>query len=181
MARAVAVAHARRPLAVELTTDHAFARRVMRLARTSVVALGLMLALWATTLDTHSAIGFGLATGWVTMPVILWISVRRPALRPGLLIPSTAVTAALVAICLSALPADPAARAGWLLLTVGVLMGSAMGAWFWMRWFPVPAVLHEPFSAGRITLIAVHVSLVIAGFALIGLPALWSAARAASV
>lgn len=150
-----------------MTGDERFARRVIRLALTSVFALGFILLLWAMTLDTHVAVGIGLAAGWVLMPSILTLSLRWPVLRHGLIIPSSLVGLALLAICIGALPEDQGARTGWLLITGGVLFGGVLGAWFWLRWLPVPVGLHNPFSFGRWALVGAHVFLVAAGLVLV--------------
>lgn len=154
-----------------MTTDPAFARRVARLSLTSAVALGLVWLLAAATLRAHAAIGACLAGGWLLMPTILWLSLRWPRLRYALILPSTLVSASLVAICATALPRDAAARGGWLMLTAGILLGGALGIWLWLRWIPVPARLSDPFCRGRWLLILVHVLLVVAGLALIGVSA----------
>jgi hypothetical protein len=52
------------------------------------------------------------------------------------------------------------------LVTAGVLLGGVLGLWFWYRLLPVPAALDDPFSRGRWTLIAVHVSLIVVGLVL---------------
>nr|MDQ3328226.1 hypothetical protein [Chloroflexota bacterium] len=69
---------------VELTDDPAFARRIVRLARTSCVALGLVWWLAVATLDAHPALDLSLAVGWVLMPSLLLLSLRRPLLRYAL-------------------------------------------------------------------------------------------------
>jgi hypothetical protein len=73
----------------------------------------------------------------------------------------------LVALCLTALPSEPLARAGWVLVTAGILLGGVLGGWFWFRWLPVPASLDAPFAPGRWVLVAVHVSMIVAGLALV--------------
>lgn len=154
-------------LGVEMTDDPTFRGRVRRLAVVSAVALGLVWFLGATTLDAHTAIDGALLLGWVSMPAMLGLSLRRPRVRRLIALPSVVVGAALLAACLTALPdADPA-RTGWLMLTAGILAGALLGAWFWYRWLPVPRSLDDPFSAGRWTLIGVHTALVVAGLALI--------------
>ncbi len=155
-----------------MTADPLFARRVLRLMLTSVVALGLIWLLWATTLDTHAAIGIGLAGGWLLMPSILGLSLRWSRLRYALLVPSLLVSSALLAICASALPEDLRASIGWLLITGGVLFGGALGAWFWFRWMPVPPPLLNPFSLSRWLLVGIHVTLVATGLVLVTLSAL---------
>jgi hypothetical protein len=96
-------------------------------------------------------------------------SLKWPRLRYGLAVPATAVSVALVAICLTALPGDPVLTAGWLLITGGVLLGGTMGLWFWFRWMPVPPRLADPFSPGRWGLIRLHVGLVVIGVVLVSL------------
>ena len=158
--------------AVERTGDPRFAGRVRRLALTSVAGLGLIWLLWAATLDTHPIIGAGLAGGLLLMPLILALSLRWPALRYALTVPSLLVGLALLAVCITALPEESLASAGWLLMTGGVLLGGVLGMWFWFRWMPVPARLVNPFSPSRWVMIGVHVSLIIAGLALVTLAAL---------
>jgi hypothetical protein len=157
----------RHPL--ELTDDPAFSRRIVRLARTSVVALGYILLLWAVTLETATIVGLILALGWIQMPTILWLSLRVPKLRYALIVPSSLVSVALLAICLTALPDDPVARVGWISITVGILLGGLLGMWFWFRWAPVPAQLDHPFSPGRWTLVGVHIAMIVAGLILVSL------------
>jgi hypothetical protein len=152
---------------VELSADPRFAGRIRRLAGTSVVALGLIWGL-AARIDAHPAVGLALAAGWLLMPLTLWLSLRHPMLRYGLIVPSALVGLALVALCATALPGDPLARAGWLTLTVGILVGGGLGGWFWFRWLPVPAALDDPFAPGRWLLVAVHVGLVCAGLLMVG-------------
>lgn len=155
-----------------MTGDPHFAGRVIRLALTSVVALGLIFMLWAVTRPGIAIIGVALAAGWILMPSMLLFSLRRPVVRYGLVAPAALVSVALVAICLVDLPPAPAARVGWLLISGGVLFGGFLGAWFWFRWLPVPAQLHDPFAPGRWALVAIHIGLIIFGLALVGLSAL---------
>ena len=154
---------------VEMTRDARFGVRVIRLAATSVVALGLIWGFQFATLQTPAFVGICLAAGWALMPVLLISSLRWPVARYGLALPSTLVGSGLIAICLTALPAEwGAARVGWLMTTAGVLMGGGLGLWFWFRLAPVPRFLDDPFSPGRWTLVAVHVVLIVVGLALIG-------------
>ena len=154
---------------VEMTRDARFGVRVIRLAATSVVALGLIWGFQFATLQTPAFVGICLAAGWLLMPVLLIASLRWPVARYGLALPSTLVGGGLIAICLTALPAEwGAARVGWLMTTAGVLMGGGLGLWFWFRLAPVPRFLDDPFSPGRWTLVAVHVVLIVVGLALIG-------------
>lgn len=157
---------------VELTSDAAFSRRIIRLALVSSIALGLVWLLATVTLDAHPGIGASLALGWLLMPSILFLSLRRPRLRYLLAIPSGLVGVPLLIICASNLPEGPVARAGWLLLTAGILTGGLLGVWLWFRWLPVPGWLHAPFSAGRWALIGLHVGLVVLGLVLVCMSAL---------
>ncbi len=152
---------------VEMTADPMFARRVVRLAITSAFILALIWFLVASTLQTHPVIQGGLAGGWFLMPSILGLSLRSPRLRYALIVPFALVSAALLAVCATALPKDTVASVGWLLVTGGVLFGGVLGAWFWFRWAPVPIALIQPFSRGRWALISVHVSLIVAGLVLV--------------
>ena len=160
-----------RAIPLELTADPAFAPRIRRLAATSLPALGLVWLLAATRLDAPSWVGAMLLAGWATMPLLLWASLRRPALRYGLTLPAGLVGLALLAICLGALPAAPLARLGWLLLTAGIWTGGVLGVWFWFRprWLPVPAGLDHPFAPGRWVLVGGHVGLVMVGLLLAAL------------
>ena len=158
---------------VEMTADSRFGIRVIRLAATSVVALGLIWGFQAATLNAPAFVGICLAAGWASMPVLLMVSLRWPMARYGLALPSTLVGFGLIAICLTALPSDwGAARVGWLMTTAGVLMGGVLGLWFWFRLAPVPRFLDDPFGPGRWTLVAIHIALIVVGLALIGLSAL---------
>ncbi len=154
---------------VEMTRDSRFGVRVIRLAATSVVALGLIWGFQFATLQTPAFVGICLAAGWALMPVLLTASLRWPVVRYGLALPSTLVGVGLIAICLTALPPDwEAARVGWLMTTAGVLMGGFLGLWFWFRLAPAPRFLDDPFSPGRWTLVAVHIVLIVVGLALTG-------------
>ncbi len=158
---------------IEMTRDARFGVRVIRLAATSLVALGLIWGFQLATLQTPAFVGICLATGWVLMPVLLTASLRWPMARYGLALPSTLVGLGLITICLTALPPDwDAARVGWLMTTAGVLMGGVLGLWFWFRLAPVPRFLDDPFGPGRWTLVAVHIVLIVVGLALIGFSAL---------
>jgi len=152
---------------VEMSSDPAFLRRVRRLAIVSAIALGPMWALAVGTLEAHVAVYLALFGGWVLMPTVLGLSIRRPGVRLLVALPTTLVVAALVAICLTALPVDRVAGAGWLTVTVGIAFGVFLGAWFWYRWLPVPASLKDPCSKGRSIFIVVHVALVVLGLLLV--------------
>lgn len=141
--------------------------RVRRLAAVSTVALGAVFFLAVDRLDAPVALDVALAAGWLSMPVLLALSIRRPRFRYLLVVPSTLVGAALFMICVSALPTDGVARAGWLSVTAGVLFGGVLGIWFWYRLLPVPSLFDEPFSPGRWTLITIHVAMIVAGLGLV--------------
>lgn len=106
------------------------------------------------------------------MPSILGFSLRWPTLRYVLVLPSFLVSVGLLAVCAMTPPANRVARAGWLFITVGVLLGGLLGVWFWFRWLPVPGGLAHPFSRGRRTLIAIHVFLIVVGLALVSIAAI---------
>lgn len=155
------------PTGVEMTADARFRGRVQRLAALSLVALGTIWALAVTTLDAGIAVGASLLAGWVSMPVVLGISLVRPGARWLVAVPSTLVTLPLLAICLTVLPDDVSARAGWLLVTAGILVGDVSGLWFWYRLLPVPASLNDPYSVGRWVMIGAHVGLIVIGLVLV--------------
>ena len=152
-----------RPNPVELSGDRRMAGRVRRLAGTAVVALGVIWWLAVSTLDAPPLLGASLLLGWASMPTILMLSLRLPRLRYALVIPSSLVGIPLLGISALFLPPSAVAAAGWVLITAGILLGSAMGLWFWYRVLPVPRAMDDPFSAARIALIGVHVALVVAG------------------
>lgn len=155
-----------RQVPVELSADARMAGRIKRLGFVSLVALGLIWTLAIASLDAPMVVTGALAAGWALMPTILFASLSRPRLRYGLVLPGSLVGFGLLAICFWWLPADPLAAAGWLSITVGVSMGSALGLWFWFRLLPVPAGLDDPYSTGRLGLIWVHVALIVGGLGL---------------
>jgi hypothetical protein len=156
-----------RPIPVELTGDPRITRRVKRLATTSAVVLGLIWALAVTTLETPLLIEVVLAVGWVLMPAVLMVGLRRPSMRYWLIVPSTLVSLGLLAISIAWAPDDPTAAVGWRLMTVGVLLGGVMGAWFWFRVVPVPTTLDDPSAAGRWAFITLHVALITLGLLMV--------------
>ena len=161
------MSQALRPMApVELSTDRRFAGRVLRLARTALVALGVIWALATTTLEAPPLVSAALAAGWASMPTILLASLQRPRLRYALVLPSSLVGLPLLAISAAFLPSSMLAAAGWLLITAGILLGSIMGLWFWFRLLPVPAPLDDPFAPGRLGLIRTHIWLIVLGIGL---------------
>jgi hypothetical protein len=155
-----------RPIPLELSADARMAGRIKRLGFVSLVALGLIWALAVASLEAPPLVDGALAAGWALMPTILFASLSRPLLRYGLVLPGSLVGLGLLTICAWWLPDDPLATAGWLSITLGVLMGSALGLWFWFRLLPVPARLDDPYSTGRLSLIWVHVALIVAGLGL---------------
>lgn len=158
-------AAAPRRIPVELTSGGRFERRVKRLAVVSAVALGLVWVLVVRTLDAPPALGAAFAAGWLLMPSTLLGSLTRPRLRYGLVVPASLISAGLLAVCIGWLPAVPSIALGWVLMTAGVALGGMLGLWLWYRLLPVPATLDDPFSPARWTLIAIHVGLIVAGFA----------------
>jgi len=156
------------PRTVEMSGDAAFARRVTRLAITSAMALALLAFFCHKTLDVPRAVTGSLVAGWALMPTILALSLRWPRARYAIFVPALLVTGGLIAICATALPVESIARTGWLLTTAGILLGGVLGIWFWYRLAPVPTRLDDPFSRGRWILIGVHVTLIVAGLAMIG-------------
>lgn len=155
-----------------MVIDRRFRHRVVRLMITSLLALSSISLLAFATLETSMAVRIGLAAGSLLMPLTLGLSLRWPTFQNALIIPSLLVSLSLLAICGFHLPTDRIARAGWLLITVGIMAGGALGAWFWFRWAPVPATLADPFSSGRWALIGIHAGLVVAGLAIVGTSAL---------
>lgn len=157
---------------VELSGDPAFARRIIRLAFTSLIALGAIFLLARFTTDAKPAIQASLASGWVLMPAILFLSLPVPAMRYALVIPSALVAVPLLLITTAAFSGSAGAALGWLLISAGVLLGGLLGVWFWFRWAPVPGWLDDPFSRGRWIFIGVHVSLIVSGLILVCVSAL---------
>lgn len=152
---------------VELSPDQRFASRVARLVLVSSVALGVVWVLATATEGVAGWIQVTLFVGWLAMPALLTVSLLRPRVRFFLVVPASLVSVGLVAICLTALPAEGAGRYGWLLLTTGILLGGVLGGWFWFRWVPVPSAFDAPFSRGRWLLIAIHAGLIVIGAALV--------------
>jgi hypothetical protein len=157
---------------VELSAEARMNGRIRRLAATSVGGLGAIALLAHATLEAPAAVHAALASGWVLMPVLLALSLGRPVLRYALILPSALVGGALVAVCALALPDGALARTGWLLVTGGVLLGGLLGGWFWYRLLPVPRALDDPFSTARWTLVALHVTAILLGLALVTAAAL---------
>lgn len=157
---------------VELSRDPRFEQRVRRLTAVSAVALGLVWGLAVTTLAAPPWVYALFAGGWLLMPLTLAGSISWPRVRYALVLPASLVSVALLAVCLRWPPGAPAAAAGWVLMTAGVMLGGGLGIWFWYRLVPVPKRLDDPFSTGRWALVVVHIALVVAGFGLATQP-LW--------
>jgi len=148
---------------VELTSNRLFEHRIRRLIVISSVALGVIWGL-AFVDDADVWVLIALAIGWVTMPTILALSLHRPMLRYALLVPATAVSIGLIGMTLTA---PDSTDVGWLLITLGVLVGGTLGAWFWFRWLPVPRALDDPYGAPRVALVGLHTGLVLIGAAMV--------------
>lgn len=150
----------------EMSTDPRFRRRLRRLVVVSAVMLGwlTLLALLATEAEPTTI--WLLAVGWVLMPTVLYASLDRPRLRYLLALPASLVAVGLVFVATGDLT-SPVATLGWWSITAGILLGGGLGMWLWYRWMPVPSALDDPFSPGRIALIAGHVSLILVGVALV--------------
>lgn len=148
---------------VELTTDASFTQRVRRLVWISLVALGLFTAL-AVRAEAAAWMVALMVLGWVLMPSLLRLSIQRPMLRYGLVVPATCFSLAVMGM---ALASQGAAAAGWWLIASGLLVGGADGMWFWMRWLPVPPRCDDPYGPPRLALIGVHVTLLVAGVAVV--------------
>jgi hypothetical protein len=133
----------------------------------SVVALGIIFWLSVRVFPGHVAIATMLGAGWLLMPTLLCLSLRRPMWRFGLLVPAALVSTALMAESAIAFSLSESSRVGWLLITTGVLVGGALGGWFWYHWLPVPLALIDPFAKGRWAAIGVHAALVIVGAVLV--------------
>lgn len=142
--------------------------RLVRLAATSAVALGIVLWLGATKLDDpHPVILLGLGVGWVLMPAGLMLTLYEPRWRLVLMAPSTALTASLVAANVTALPVHAVGSVGWSVLTAGVFAGGLLGSWLWLGWAPIPDRLRNPYSRSRWSMVAAHVGMVASGLILI--------------
>ena len=147
--------------AVELTDDPAFTGRVRRLVLVSLVALGVITAL---AVRDHAAtwVVLLMVIGWALMPSLLFLSIRSPGLRYGLLVPGTAFPLGVLGMAVAASGAE---SIGWWLIATGLTLGGAQGIWFWFRWMPVPHQLDDPFGRSRLTMIVVHVALLLVGIA----------------
>jgi uncharacterized membrane protein len=155
---------------VELSGERRMARRITRLGFVSLVALGLIWALSVASLSAPAAVTWALAAGWVLMPITLFASLARPRLRYALMVPASLVSIGMLAILLWWPPDDRLALVGWWLMTAGILLGGAMGLWFWYRLLPVPASLDDPCSPDRWRLIGLHVALIMVGWLLAATP-----------
>ncbi len=148
-----------RRLGVELTDNPLFARRVRRLVVVSATALGVIAAVAIRSGGPRAAVAL-LVAGWVIMPLVLAASLSRPLVRYALVLPATLVTLGLVGMVLST---DGSETIGWILVTLGILVGGSLGMWLWYRWFPVPYMLDDPYGVPRLMLLSVHIVLVVSG------------------
>jgi hypothetical protein len=148
---------------VELTANRLFAHRIRRLIVISTIALG---AIWGLAVadDAEVWVLVLLGVGWLTMPTILALSLRRPMLRYALLVPANAVAIGLIGMTLTA---PDSTEVGWLLITLGIVVGGALGAWFWFRWLPVPRAFDDPYGTPRVALVGLHIGLVLVGIAMV--------------
>ena len=85
-------------------------------------------------------------------------------LRYALLMPASAVSVGLIGMTLMA---PDSTDVGWLLITLGIVVGGTLGAWFWFRWLPVPRALNDPYGAPRVALVGLHTGLVLIGAAMV--------------
>jgi len=148
---------------VELTANRLFEHRIRRLIAISAVALGVIWGL-AFADDAEMWVLVLLAIGWVMMPTILALSLQRPMLRYALLLPASAVSVGLIGMTLTA---PDSTDVGWLLITLGIIVGGTLGAWFWFRWLPVPRALNDPYGTPRVALVGLHIGLVLIGVAMV--------------
>ena len=79
-------------------------------------------------------------------------------------VPLFAVSIGLIGVTLGA---SDSTAGGWLLITLGILLGGALGAWFWFRWFPVPRLFDDPYGVPRVALVGVHIGLVLIGMTMV--------------
>jgi hypothetical protein len=148
---------------VELTDDRIFTHRVRRLVAISAVALGVITWLaWRSDGPSWSIVL--LAAGWVLMPTVLAISLRRPLARYALVIPASLVIVGLWGMVTTATGTE---LLGWSLVLAGILFGGTLGMVFWYRWVSIPRRFNDPFGPARIALVAVHIGLVLAGAAIV--------------
>ncbi len=153
-------------IAIEMTPDPLFEMRIRRLIVISAVALGLVCLLAFTRTNTEGIWLVLLVGGWISMPILLTGSLKRPVLRYLLTAPAAMVSAGLLGVALG-FEGSAVAHLGWWIMTAGGSAGGTLGAWFWYRWVPVPRSLDRPFSTGRWTLITIHAGLVVAGGGLV--------------
>lgn len=153
---------------VEMSADPLFEMRIRRLIAISAVALGLLCLLAFTTTDARTIWLVLLIGGWLSMPILLAASLKRPVLRYLLTAPAAMVSTGLLGVALG-FEGSAVAHLGWWIMAAGVSAGGTLGAWFWYRWMPVPRSLDRPFSTGRWTLIAIHAGLVMVGGGLVAL------------
>ena len=148
---------------VEMSAGGPFDRRVRRLAGVSLIVLGVLWALARATSDNDPMAGSTMLAGWLLMPSLLTLSLKHPALRYLLSLPSVLVFVGVVATIQCVPDGRTTLAAGWVLVAVGIALGGMLGMWFWYRWLPVPAALDDPFSRSRRALIGIHVALILGG------------------
>ncbi len=148
--------------ALEFTHDRAFEARIRRLSVVSLVALAVIMGL-AIRDDAPPGVVLLLVAGWILMPTLLRLSLLRPGLRYGLAVPATLYAGGLTLFSLS----DPPSAAGWWIITGALWFGALLGMWLWFRWLPVPRPLADPFGPARLALVAIHISAVLVGVALV--------------
>lgn len=148
---------------IELTADRLFAHRVRRLVAISAVALGVIWGL-AFVDEAPTWVLVLLVVGWASMPTVLAASLSRPSLRFALIVPASAVSVGLIGMVMNA---SEGTVMGWLLITLGILLGGLLGVWFWFRWLPVPRILDDPFGWPRVALVGLHLALILVGATLV--------------
>lgn len=148
---------------IELTADRLFAHRVRRLVAISTVALGVIWGL-AFVDEAPTWVLVLLVVGWASMPTVLAASLSRPSLRFALIVPASAVSVGLIGMVMNA---SEGTVMGWLLITLGILLGGLLGVWFWFRWLPVPRILDDPFGWPRVALVGLHLALILVGATLV--------------
>jgi hypothetical protein len=144
-----------------MTRDPVMQGRVFRLTAISGLILGLI-AVGAAAQTPHGWAVASVGAGWVAMPVLLALSLRRPGVRILLVVPAGSVLIGLTGVCASVV-GEPSRIIGWSMVTVGIAIGGVLGLWFWYRLLPVPVALDDPSSPGRWSLIGLHVGLVALG------------------
>lgn len=141
--------------------------RLTRLSWVGATFLLLITVLAATRTTAQWWIVAMLGSGWLTMTPSLLATRHNPRHLSWVLVPSGLVATGLVGLCITALPAAMPARVGWIMLTVGIWLGVALGLWLWFRLAPIPEVLRDPVGPGRWALITLHVAPILLAFGLL--------------